>query len=410
MKRTSALLMMLTWVACLTQAQVQISPDSLVKLALSNNGKIKALTKKTESVGALVQTGTEVGPTNLVFTQGNFNTPFGYDNLLSIQQSIPFPLSMTAKRRQLKALYGEAVALQVLETDLLVLELRNSIALLSLLEERLSLYREQDSIYESVVKLFALRYSSGEGNQIEYYRAIAVKADLSMELALIQQQIKNEKRKIQTLCRFSDDFTLSPTDSSFSKDINLTAINGSRYQLMEAGLKTDKEELRLAKSNLWPELQFGYTNQTLIGEPIGDAFSPVRAGTNNRYSSFTVGLGFNLWMKPQLARVKSASYTYDAGVLELEQLRLDYETELLNSYQAFLTAKENLTRFENESLPLARALSKNAEIALRAGNISFSEFAFQSQEGLRIMERYRNLQYQAQIQYNQVLINSGQLH
>jgi len=72
-----------------------------------------------------------------------------------------------------------------------------------------------------------------------------------------------------------------------------------------------------------------------------------------------------------------------------------------------MLAKANLQNFERESLPIAQALREQATLARAQGNISTTEYLYQLNDALALLERHAELNQQIRLLSNQILLING---
>lgn len=388
---------------------LQLSPDSAVALALRANGHVLAYANKVKAQKEQIKLGSEIGPTAFNLLYGQYNSYPTNDNNITLSQSLPFPATMQAKKAHYEALYGEAEANLQLAKDRLAFDVRNACASVHYLEQKLALYQRQDSLYGKVENAALLRYNAGEGNYLEWQQAKAKKAEFALQVSLLARLLKNEETHLRTLLQQNENVVILWQDDSLRMSETFDQSANASLQVLEASIKSSQQEVRLEKSQFWPAIQVSYFNQSLIGGLVSAEPNAPLADKNDRFQGVGLGISIPLWVGPQLARVRAAQLNSVAAELDYEQSRLEIQSEWENQLATYLLGQSNLKRFEEETLPLAKTLQDQALLAQENGNISFTEYLFQLNDALQLLDRYVQLQYQNNLDYHQLLLHSGKI-
>jgi len=390
-----------------TQAQVVLTPDSAVRQALRANGNIRAKQYEVLAQKQQIKQAAEINPTQISWQHGQYNSYVKTDNNFTVSQTLPFPFTMIAKKQAYEAAYGESGASLKLAEDELAYSVRNACAKLLYLQEKQTLYARQDSLFKALESAAALRYKSGEGSYLNWQQAKAKRADIAIQLAQLDQEIKNEKATLKAVLRMDDAFELIWEEAIIPAMGEFSSTQNGSIQVMQAQVFRAESEVRLEKSHFWPGLQFSYFNQSLIGGPTGSDFSAPIAVPSDRFQGFGIGLSIPLWAGPQMARVKSAKLQQEAAYHTLNQQETELKTEWTNLINTFMVAKGNLNSFEQESVPLAYELQKQALMANQQGDISAMEYLYQINDALLLLDRQIQLNYQTRILSNHILLLNG---
>ena len=93
------------WTSVFLQAQELINKDEAIKIAITNNGKVRTEAKKVGYQNALVNTAYSFEPTQVTAEMGQFNSTY-FDTGLGISQSFNLPQvykkRANAQRQQVK--------------------------------------------------------------------------------------------------------------------------------------------------------------------------------------------------------------------------------------------------------------------------------------------------------------------
>ena len=96
--RTCILLIALgSWIGVSAQ-QSSVTLEQAIQQARTNNKSIQASALDIEYQKQIRRTSTDIGKTNVLYMQGQYNSYAKNDNNITITQSIPFPTVFSAQR------------------------------------------------------------------------------------------------------------------------------------------------------------------------------------------------------------------------------------------------------------------------------------------------------------------------
>jgi cobalt-zinc-cadmium resistance protein CzcA len=165
---------------------------------------------------------------------------------------------------------------------------------------------------------------------------------------------------------------------------NLPAIKlKEQQQLISA------KEIEVIKSRSLPQVNIGYSNQSIIGiQNINGADKNYTAA--NRFSSALLGLNIPLFNKANKARLA-------AGKTSIAITQADYESSVLQQQsllQTLLLRKQKnesqLKYFENTGLPQAKTITDNANIQFTNGAINYLDWIMLTNQSISIQAEYIN--------------------
>ncbi len=389
--------------------QQMLSPDSMVKVALENNLNLRADRYRADAAFAREGEAYSIGKTNISLMLGQYNSYEKSDNNLTLTQNLPFPLTMVREAQWLDSRTGwEESRFQNGRTSL-ALRVKQACIELYYLQRKEGLYVRQDSLYQRLEAAAQARYTSGEGSWLELQQARVRRTDFQFRHDQLRQMLWVNYQQVKSLSGITDSFFITapaevpPVTDEFRLKAN------PDWQLQDAQVESASRELQLEKSRLWPDLQFGYFNQTLMGTPVGPEPGAPLAVAGDRFQGFSVGVAIPLWVGPRLARIKSTRLLSESEYYRREQLSRELQAEWNGVYAQLERLRSNLVRFEQESLPVMQRLPELAEIARNKGEISFTEYLFHLQDNLQLSERYLEYQCGFQLTYIRLQYLNGTL-
>lgn len=388
-------------------SQVELTIDSAVSRAIQVNGNLLASQKTMEAAKTNIRLYSEIGNTNVNLMVGQYNSFPKNDNNLTITQAVPFPLSMKAKKEWYRAQYGESGALYKQNADQLALAIRDACSQLHYLEIKLALYEEQSVYMTELTESAKANYESGQSGVLPYQLSRSKSSQLELQVNVIRQEKENVLRYLQTQLQINEVIQIQSAEAE--KPLFYTPDLNADVQVLDANKERINSEIDLEKSAFWPDLQFSYFSQTLIGGPTGPDINAPVAGPGNRFQGFAFGLSFPLWMGPQLARVKSNKLKSEAAHFALDQKKRELKNEWQNALDQYLVAKQNKIKYDQDIFPLAGQIKTQAEISYRKGQLSFTEYLIQLNESLLIQEQSAQLNYECELKLHQLLWLQGSI-
>ncbi|MDZ7767173.1 MAG: TolC family protein [Melioribacteraceae bacterium] len=92
------------------------------------------------------------------------------------------------------------------------------------------------------------------------------------------------------------------------------------------------------------------------------------------FHSYKIGLEIPLWFFPQQGRIQEAKFEHSIAETELQQKRIELETELSNRQAEHQKISESLEYYEEQALPLADEQLEFANKSYFAGEINYVEY------------------------------------
>jgi cobalt-zinc-cadmium resistance protein CzcA len=357
-----ALTIALVVIASATFAQ---TADEAVDLALKNNKDVASANYMLESTKAERKNASDIGKTHINGTFGQYNGYPRNDNNITISQSLPFPTVFGARGRVNSAVVGDAMLSQQNLQSEVRYNVRSVWHHLNYLQGLHKKYLQLDSIYTVYFNAATARQKAGEITLLE---KLTIEGRLQKVRITVRQneaQVEGYMERLRALTRSDGDITASqdvvvleipPDDTSPS-----THVQRYRQQAVVAGRETS-----LQKQLLAPDFTLGYFNQTLIGVPL-NAASTELATSSSRFQGFQVGIGLPLWIRPQIAKVKTAQFRQRAIESASDQ-RIAEHDALIKALRIEITRyKETLDYYDTNGRQQAETIYRQSMKAFELG-------------------------------------------
>lgn len=376
-----------------TQAQNRISFGAAYDTALINNLQIKAGDLQIQRSHTLQNTWFSVPKTG-VFIENEDINPQDPKGVLKIglSQGIEWPGYYKAR----KDLLQQQVKSVEISKQIKALEIKKEVQSvyydLWYLQSKQLLWKRLDSIYSSLAQAAFLKVRTGESAGLDSIAALAKSKEVSVQLNLLQKDIQSRQQNLKKLLNTSVDYlpeanTLQKVETSFSL-LDSSLLNHPLLELQQQNINISDAEIKVQKQSRNPDFE-------------GRVFSQKLYGMKNPYSGFSITVGIPLFGGSAYRnKIKAAELekNYQQTILDYESLSLN--TAYQQAYQQLLKDNELVRYYESTGLQQADAILKSANIAYRAGEISFAELSLFLTQSLDIQKNYLDVLNQ----YNQSAI------
>jgi outer membrane protein len=343
---------LISFCAINAQTQQSLSLSDALKVALSNNFQIQIVKKQTEiaenndnwsEAGRYPSVNITVGQNNNISDQSNNPTAFIQELLISnslqggvaLNWNLFSGFAVTANKEKLEQLKEQSKGneVMVIENTMQAVILAYNDALLQ--KDKLTLISEVMSLSYDRYEYNKLKKEIGSTSSFELLQVR--NAFLSDSINYLLQEIAHENsfRNLKLLLKIDENITLELTDRLIAnietynvQDLEDKMLdNNANIKNQYINLEIIKQDIRLAKSQMYPTLGFGLgANATNSRFKIADF--PAQNGLNiNYYGNFS--LSFNLFNGGKVKR-------------QLENVAIQEEITNLNIDEAILSLKAQL--------------------------------------------------------------------
>lgn len=387
-----------------TQAQNvrALSLEEALSMGIENNSGVKAAQFDVLYNMQLKGTASAIGKTNATLMYGQYNSYYN-DNSFTLSQSIPFPTTMRKQADYYKATTKRAEFNKLVTENDLRLKIKTAYYALQFAKSNQALLLKQDSIFTLFVKSAELRYKTGESNLLEKATAESQLIEIRTYIAQNNGDIRIHENELQTLLNSEEPITsagstldkiqlLLPNDSLSIKSNPALRYFGQQVNVSEANKK-------LEQSQLLPDLNVGYFNQSLYGSPDYRNTTAFADG-NTRFQGVSVGVSIPLWIKPQLAKIKATENYTNMAQSQYELYEKNLQGQYMQAFETYIKYKQSLDYYENNALATAKIITDHALKNYQQGNLGYIELSQGLLRALSIQTTYLNIVQQ----YNQSII------
>lgn len=385
---------------CLTPtlSNAQESTDILtinkaIQLALENNGMVQASEYRVQSSQALEGTAFNPGKMQIETEYGQYNG-FYTDNAFRVSQSFSLPSVYSNRSKLLKAETESTILKKNMTINDLTAQVKWVWYQIANLQEQQTLLLQQDKLFTKFRDAATLRFEVGETNQLEKITAETRLMEIKNLLQKNEADLLSAKKQLQILLNTQIVFEISSSTSpkievSIEELMKDSLRNNPMLQNIQQQTVIAKQQVKLNKSEMLPELSVGYSNQSIQGfYDINEATEFIDAST--RFQSVSIGIAIPLWQKEYTTRIKSAKMNRKAAEAEYEQSSKNFQGKRISLIQAYLKQEKTIDYYEKNLLPQAEVILKSAEIDFTEGEIDYLQFVQSIDQAIKIKNDYLN--------------------
>jgi heavy metal efflux system protein len=385
------------------QSAEPISLENAIRIALKNNLAVRSSSLSVDEQKALKPSSWDIGKTNFQVEYGQMNS-YNKDNNLTVSQSISFPtVYINQGKLASEKIKGSEYRMksQQLET---ATQVKQVYWMLVYFNAREKLLAYQDSLFSVLTKAAELRANTGETTRLEMITARSQSLDIKNQLHQVMADIKIYSGKLQTL--LNTDSLYLPFENSvrwhnvIQPADSMVLIDNPNLGLLNQMVRVSHFEKKVARSNIMPDLNLGYFNQSIIGTQDING-TPRYFSSGNRFTGFQAGLSLPIWIGPYTSKVKAAKIGENIARTNAEY----YEKELAGNYYE-LTGElskysSSLDYYEKQALPEAEIIIDQASRSFSAGALDYLDYVQTIGRAISIRQGY----LEAANNYNQTIIN-----
>jgi cobalt-zinc-cadmium resistance protein CzcA len=370
-----------------SQAQ-NISLNAAIDTAVKNNLNLKSEKLKVAYQEALLKSGVNIQPTNVVVEYGQINSIF-QDSRINFGQSIRFPSVYSNQKAILNEAWKESQWGQAIQTAELEKQVASTFYDLQVIYAREKLLSKNDSIYAEFLRVSNLRFKTGESNLLEKTSAETQRSQIAMQLKSLQQEKEILQLKFDWLLNAKTSYQpeVNQLKSNLYGGENLQNGEHPRLKLLEQQKSMALRVTKLEKSLFLPDLSVGYNNMSMIGTGANN----VTYDRSKRFQSVQVGVGIPLFYGAQKSKVQAAKMNELLSENNFQAGLNQFENEWKTNQIQFLNASENVQNFEQNLLPNAEQISKLANEQFVKGEINYLEWSMLINQVVEIQSQYLNV-------------------
>ncbi len=371
-----------------TKAQIYISEQEAIDLAMKNYPLITSSLKRIEQQKALLPSAY-----NLSNTQILIQAPTGDEMRASILQMADFPTVYTSQHKALKKLVNVAEAEKETNVNLLKYSIKTTYNTLLYSVDREKLLQRYDSILSDLIEVNEVRYKVGQIAILEKINGEAKYKIIQNQLRQAQTDRRNNQFQLALYLGKPGDSTYFPNIKFVKTPIPVT-INfedtimehNPTLSFYKTQLDYTKQALKVERNKMLPGLMGGYFNQA--------------TNTANYYRwNYGVTLPIAFWS--YRAVIKSAKKRVDVAADQSNLISNKLYSEFVQALSQYKQYSQSLTYFETIGQTQSKQIIESAQKSFKSGAISYYIYLQNLDQAFQIDLSY----LEALKNYNQAIVN-----
>lgn len=400
---------LLAMVAIPTTLSAQENPSRTLTLqeaineALQNNHSINIAEFQMEVQKAQKGAAWAIPKTEVTYGSGTVNMPGTTDNAIGIRQQMEFPTVFASQSKLVNANVESAEQNKVLEESRLIKNVKIAYWKYAYTNDLLKLYGEQRDIYKNLSSISQQRYQTGESTKLESITSTSQYKRAENRLKELEADLQVVQRELQTLLHTSDNIRIANNqlemqilDSQVEAmaDVSSSPLLG----LYEKNLLISKQQIRVEKNRLLPDIILGFNNQTFNGT--------MGYKNNQRFNSFELGLAIPLFPNAGISKIKVAQKNELIARYQVNQVKHQVENEATALYLGYTKLKNTLMYYQNEALPEAKLIVDNSTQGFTSGDISYTQYL----QNISLSNDIRSGYLESLLEYNKTVASLEALY
>jgi cobalt-zinc-cadmium resistance protein CzcA len=393
-KKIASILIMLGFGSVLSTINGQqtriINLHDAIQTALDSNLSIRSDAYSVNAQKALKGAALDLPKTVLDGQYGQFNS-FINDNSITVSQSFAFPSVYVNRYKLANANIKSSEWKYKVSQVEIATQVKQVYWQFVYLTARQKLLIYQDSLYSGFLRAAELRAKSGETNRLEMITARSQSLEIKNQLFQITADIGIYTRKLKMLLNSSslpvpEEKNLHRIDFSVVND-SMSVSQNPALSYIQQQVKVSQFEKQLERSQMLPDMNFGYFSQTITGTQEVNGASR-NFGHDYRFTGLQAGLSIPIWITPFKARAKAAAISENIARNEAEY----YLKTLAGNYGSLLDEfskfSSTVDYYEKQAVPEAEMIINQAVLSYRAGALDYLDYVLTLNRALAIKQNY----------------------
>jgi cobalt-zinc-cadmium resistance protein CzcA len=368
-----------------------------IDIALKNNENLKTAYLNIEHEKQNKKNVSEISKTTIVYTQGQFNSIYKYDENITISQAIPFPTQISSKNAVVKAqIKSSEFRMESTKPDL-IFQVRTAYYSLIYSKAVQRLLHTEDSIYKDFAATVEKKYSENKATLLEKTAAETQVMEVENQLLESEEDINSYHIQLLTLMNVQGDFDIENLDLSKNYLVapvdTLLVLDHPLLKHLKQQVEVNRRYISVEKARILPDLSVSYFNQTIYG-PANIFGQDYFLTKRNRLQGFAVGLAVPLWFLPQKSRIEAARINTRQA-----QSDYDYHSSVMQGHYSqavrlYLKYRKSLNFYQSNALTNSRRIIEEASKSYNKAEISYVDYLQIVGHALNIESNYLGVIHQ----------------
>ena len=380
----------------------QVTLSEAVALALERNPTVQEAALRIEQQSALKRSALDIPKTDVSLLYGQYNSIEKNDNNITISQTIPFPTVFARQQSLNNMLVHQSELKAQLTVNDVTYQVKGIVNKLQYLKARQEMLHSQDSILDDLARVADVQYRTGEGTLLGKTIAETQQVEMKNQLFRNQADIRSTKNSLQLLIH-SPDVTDVMGDleqlAEYLDTDTVDVMNHPASRLAKQSVRIAAQQKKVESARVFPEFQFGYFTQTLIGFQNVDG-QEIYYGSDKRFHGFQFGLSFPLLFAAPSARIRAAGVAVQIASKQEAAVNLLIEQQYAQASQELNKNKNSVEYLRASALVTANMISEQTKKSFESGELDYATLLSNLRQALSVREQYLLALYQ----YNNSII------
>lgn len=368
-----------------TSSILRLPIDSLLSLADKQAFSIVLADKQIGYADELRKKPVDLPKTSISVEYGNVNSAFN-DTRFYVNQSFQFPHVYQRQRSAFDKTFQVATAQKMLKQAEVHLLVRQLCFRIIDLDRREVIVDELNRNFTEWTRIAAIQEKVGEinssiltsikiqlaENRLQKNRLEADRVSLIQELGFLLHSNQ------QIAPFFTNTVTTPPMDG-----FDMLQYHPS-MQVSLAAIEEKRAQTNVDRNRLTPDLNFGYSNLSIVGWQSPDGIAQKYYGSGFRFGVYQFGMGVPIFNGAAKAKVRASKIGEEIAAIHKQQQFDQLSSQYIQLRARYLSEMESFSYYEKEGLQHAKAMNMQASARLAAGDIPFAEWALLVSQSLQI--------------------------
>jgi cobalt-zinc-cadmium resistance protein CzcA len=376
------------------QQPVIMSLDSVISIAMKNNPVLQSAQLSVVQQQKLRKTAWDFGKTGVFYENEDLvksdNTNDGIVKI-GFTQTIDFPTIYFAQNSFNRQIVTVAQSSFTLAQKEVLRDVRSGYFNLWFTVQKQKLLQQQDSIYTDFENAAALRFQTGETNQLELLSARAKHKEIQLALQAANADILIAQQELLKLLNIMQ--PVLPENIAMIKlqspvpYLQALPTNHPLTNLYQQRISLADYQRKVEVNRLLPDFSVRYFNQNWYGVSPG-------------YYGFSFGVGIPLFFWGQQGKIQGAKLQQQIAQKDFEAVTLQFNTGYNQAVQELNKQLALLAYYETTGVQYADEILNSAQLAFKSGEIGYIEYITLLSQSIDIKNNYLS----ALTNYNQAII------
>ena len=359
------------------QAQQSFTLEEALTRATAAHPEAEGVRLNNAYYRELVNSAYDIGKTDVGVEYGQLNSST-MDTRFSVSQEFQFPTVYSRQKAVYRAQLDRSIAGTHRWQQAVEAEVKSVFYDLLLLDAEKHVLLQADSMYRMFLVKTENRFAAGDIDALEQSTAATQRLQVQAQLDELLAEEEVHVNRLRYLLQIEE--RPVPLADTLLYHTVLAGADTTMIQTAPVLLEKQTEivlqekNLALERSKLWPSIQLGYGNMSIIGWQTDKQGKELYMGSSDRFSSVSVGLGIPIFARAQRVRIQAARVALQQATVTEDATRKAVYNQLENLLVQYHQLHNRLRLYDNGILPNQAQTLLSASQKLEAGDIDYLQW------------------------------------